>query len=136
MNIIVCDDTRLFGKAFNESLCDVLSDRGHTVTLFDGRDKDVPVLDCLNCAAALGERIASFKANGMVMDLQWWGDFDFGINMIRDLRDRGITEDMKVVIWSRFTHECRDILENQLGIPADQILDRLTVRIDAVADMF
>lgn len=137
MNIIVCDDTRLFGRPYDESLCDVLTDRGHTVTLFNGRDdKDVPVLDSLDCAAALGERIASFNANGMVMDLQWWGDVDFGINMMRDLKSRGITNSMRVVVWSRFTHECRDILENELQIPHDCILDRLTVRINVVADMF
>lgn len=136
MNIIVCDDTRLFGRPFDGALCDVLCERGHNAELFDGRDQDVPILEYLPCAAALRERIASMEADGMVMDLKWWGNVDFGIDMLRDLKRRDITDSMKVVVWSRFTHECREILENELQIPHDYILDRLTVRINVVADMF
>lgn len=136
MNIIVCDDTRLFGQPLNQYLSELLSNRGHDVELFDGREQDVPILDCLRCAAALRERVASLEASGMVMDLAWWGDFDFGIDMLKDLARWGVTDHMKVVVWSRFTHEFRDTLRNRLGIPTEQILDKLTANSNYVADMF
>ena len=60
MNIIVCDDTRLLGKPYNQYLCELLIKRGHKVELFDGRTQDIPILDCLNCASRLAERIAAF----------------------------------------------------------------------------
>ena len=165
MNIIVCNDTRTesFPEDFDwkasdaiatsareresanidSELCKLLRRNGHKVTLFDGYDNDcvAKIMDPGKAASRLAETIIKSLANGMVFDLHYFGNFDYGINALQQLRNmKGIPVDMKLIVYSRFIKEQTGDYPRRLvedcGIPLTQIIDRHQKNIHTVADFF
>lgn len=165
MNIIVCNDTRTeaFADDFDWSrsdasshalkeresvnmdseLCKLLRRAGHRVALFDGYEANCvsKILDPNKAAGRLAELIIEQLATGMVFDLHYFGNFDYGINCLKQLRNiRGIPGDMKIIVYSRFIKEQSGDYPRRLvddcGIPLQQIIDRHQKGIDIVAALF
>lgn len=165
MNIIVCNDTRTepFPDDFNWSeadakrtgqlkreainmdaeLCKLLRRRGHNVVLYDGCEADciTKIKDANKAATRLTQMIIEQSAEGMVFDLHYFGDFDYGINCLKQMRNvRGIPVDMKVIVYSRFIKEQSGDYPRRLvedcEIPVKQIIDRHQKGIEFVADQF
>ena len=165
MNIIVCNDTRTesFPEDFDwkapnaaalareqrevinmdQILCVALRKSGHRVALFDGYELNAisKVSDPNKAASRLTQLITDHEANGMIFDLHYFGNFDYGVNCLKQLRNlRSIPSDMKVVVYSRFIKEPTGDYPRRLvedcGIPLDQIVDRHQKGIETVAAIF
>ena len=140
MNIVLADDGRaLDGGNINQILCTRLKRRGHKVAIFDGRDEnDQPIKDPQRVALRLGQVVTEHEATGMVLDLHWFGDFEFGEAMLKELKTKKfIPRNMKIFIFSRFVTSARiEPIHKTSGIPRDRIVQRFTHTIDDIVELF
>jgi hypothetical protein len=165
MNIIVCNDTRTesFPEEFDwkapnahalarkqresinmdQRLCVDLRKSGHNVALFDGYESNgtSKVTDPNKAAGRLAQLITEHEAAGMVFDLHYFGNFDYGVNCLKQLRNlRAVPQDMKLVIYSRFIKEPNGDFPRRLvedcGISLDHIIDRHQKGIETVVALF
>lgn len=165
MNIIVCNDTRTepFPEDFDwkgsnaqanareqresinmdQRLCFNLRKAGHRVTLFDGYEPNgiSKVTDPSRGASRLTQLIAEHEAAGMVFDLHYFGNFDYGVYCLKQLRHlRAIPQDMKIIVYSRFIKEPNGDFPRRLveecGIPLANVVDRHQKGIESVVTLF
>ena len=165
MNIIVTNDTRT--EAFPDSfdwalpdaqrraqeiresinmdsvLCKKLRQAGHSVTLFDAREKDgiKPIDDPSRAASRLTQLIVEAQANGLVFDLHYFKNFDYGVNCLKQLRNfHALPVDMRIVVYSRFLKEPKEDYPRRLveecEIPLNRIIDRHQKDISEVIAAF
>lgn len=116
-----------------------LRKRGHKVVLFDGYSLDgrTPILAPNKAAVSVAEIIAVNQILGFIYDLHYFGNFTFGLTMLKQLfRLSSIPQGAKLVIYSRFIG--REMMDEllKLGIDKTRIVDRNTHRISDVADLF
>ena len=165
MNIIVCNDQRIdvFPEAFDwlapgaaqnslrnreainmdTLLIKRLRRKGHKVSLFDGYKLDAvtKITSPNQGASVLAELIVTEEATGMVFDLHYFDDFNYGMTMLRDLqRTSSLPIDMILIIYSRFTREVggdypRRLVE-ECRIPLGNVIDRNMRSIDFIVDLF
>lgn len=155
MNIIVCNDVRreeFSGESIPKNPmeeririnldCQLIKDlrrKKHSVHLFDGYRADhvSAIRDPHIAANHLLEMIIAVQAAGMVYDIHYFGNFTFGLTMLRSLRSSsGIPVDMTLVVYSRFIDQYALDTMVGFGIPKERILDRNTHTIDEVVAIF
>jgi len=165
MNIIVCNDSRSdeFPEHFDWSqpdsqakakakrmecsldggLCELLQKQGHIVEIFDGYQDDclTRITDANVGASILAKRIRALPADGLVFDLNYFGDFNYGLNMLRHIRELGMLRDnLIIVVYTHFKNE-KDCdyphkLIDELGIPKERVVDRLLVNMKNIPSFF
>jgi len=165
MKIIVCNDTRTesFPDDFDwqhadatrraqttreninldSMLCKKLRKAGHGVVLFDGYEKNAikKITDHNRGASHLTQLIAEFQATGMVFDLHYFGDFEYGVLCLKQLRKyKALPIDMKFYVYSRFVKEPKGDYPRRLvedcNIPLGNIIDRHQHDIDKIVSLF
>ena len=128
---------------FDGPLCKLLRDDGHNVTLFDGhggKDLKTHITETAKLSNEIASLIIEKSATCMVLDLNFFGDFQAGIEIMRNLRrDQSLPSEMKdrILIYSRYTNEpaynYEKVLTKELKICSENILNRNTVKINTVA---
>ena len=160
MNIIVCNDTRtepLDGDG--EPIANITARReeinldhlliqhlrrdGHQVILFDGYRADgLTKFETPEPAAgALAELIARHEAIGMVFDLHYFNNFNYGVTMLKYLRrQQAIPSEMKLIVYSRFFREPEGDyptrLVDECGVPLENVVDRNNHSIETIVERF
>ena len=140
LRVYVCEKINLDG-----SLCRHLRGQGHNVTLFDGYSGSnfkTQIKDAVRLANEIAALIIAKEATCMTLDLNWFKDFQMGIEILRNLRRlKVIPVDMKdrILIYSRYTNDpsfnYEEILTKELGVRKENILNRNGVNITTVAEI-
>lgn len=169
MNILVCNDTRSYSiidkvkakgmtierlkeadrqeireKANRDfELIKMLRKRGHKVVLFDGFGYDMvsEITKYRDASEAIGEIFAKEEITGLVYDLQYHGDFKYGIEVLKNcFREQLFPVELFLVVYSRFVNERSFNYVRELNrlflIPKERCVDRFSNSIDVIADMF
>ena len=141
MKILVCNDTRTTPGTDETGNIDyylkcILEEGGHKARLFDGRRSDGAVMhNPEEMAAALAQEVRTLQRDVIVMDLNWFGNFDAGIEMLRCLRrNTDLLSKVRVILFSRFiANTLQGRLHEELGIAPDDFLDRLRTPLSKLA---
>ncbi len=140
MNILVMEDSYSDKGNLNRLLCSLLEDRGHFVVLFDGRHDGAPIRNASAAARNVVDLMLTHEVNGVVLDLHWFNDDYYAIQILRHLKREAMLDHLKIVIYSRFLNssdpDFKSILQNEFKIPESQMFHRLKTRIGTIADQF
>lgn len=145
MNILVCEDSRHGdGRNMNEFLCQTLRKEGHSVRLFEGRRADgQEIRDVIEGGDYLIEFLGEWKPTGLILDLQFFNNPEYGIGLLAALDANGLLGGISFehrCVWSKFEDdpdaEYHDVLVNTYNFNEAQILNRLRVELDEVVAFF
>jgi hypothetical protein len=143
MRILVAEDSKAIGgESLDLALCAILADRGHDVVLFNGRTRAGKPVRSSSAAALLVQMCQQRPVEGLVLDLHFFQDSWYVIDILRVLQKNGgcLGAAAKIVAYSRFLEETnpnyRDIIKSEFGVPETQMFDRLTTNIRTIADQF
>ena len=92
----------------DQPLISYLRGRGYEVHLFDGYDTNLvrKLRDPLDGAKHLGRLIDATESSGIVYDLSYFGDFSYGLEMLKRLiADGYLTKLSKLIVLSYFIDE-------------------------------
>lgn len=166
MNIIVCNDSRgctpdelglhlRCGKTVSEpdrstwreqmnwdvALCELLRDRGDVVNVFDAYADDLITQYASPQAAAteLCRMVADLSAEAVLFDLQYFGRFEFGEEMLTWLDKNCVRwTKLRIVVASRYLEHTGVVSQNHLRSKFPYIcafVNRFTTTVRDIIDM-
>ncbi len=120
------------------ALCEMLRERGHEALLFDGYEDDLvtPISKPGIAASRLAERINGFRADRILFDLQYFGDFSYGRSMLTWLKENCPNVfHCKVVVGSRYLTQRDELSADSLKAEFPFVVDCLNRFSMRVADV-
>jgi hypothetical protein len=141
--ILIMEDTRTpRGDSMSESLRVVLKERGHRVELFDGRnDQGDKLTDPVRASAEINKLSGEDRFTDFIMDLNWWGDADYALEVLRSLNLIGrLPPSERIFAYSRYIGsrdpDYAEIFNREFGVPRRNLISRLSVKLSELAQLF
>ncbi|MES3030949.1 MAG: hypothetical protein V4697_00890 [Patescibacteria group bacterium] len=120
----------------------LLREKDREVWLFDGYEDDLvtPIKTPALGADKLNALITQNAANGLVFDLAYFGDFEYGMEMLRALQKMGTLHSLtKLVVVSWFLHEqMHDFprrLSDEFNVQPERLVYALRAPIDHIESL-